>query len=166
MGTRESGCGGEREKGRQQGKRKSVNKRARERKETSVSIRFKDITALYWRRQGLTQLAETLSLLDSSFGRQLQKMSRWAGLPRAPPWPQCPPALLPQVLYREHWSNPSTAAANRRGNSHCFFSSWAKREAMLATSKEWGKNRFCSFSWGYREEFSFASYVQTNAEWN
>lgn len=88
--------------------------------ETSLSIRCKDITATYWRRQGLTQSAETLPLLDSSFRRQLQKMSQRVGLPRAPPWPHCPPALLPQVPWREDWSNPGTAAANCKGQFSVF----------------------------------------------
>lgn len=156
------------EKGRREDRRERRKVWAKEqeqgKEETSLSIRFKDITAMYWRRQGLTQLAETLSLLHSSFERQLQKMSQWVDLPRAPAWPHCPPALLPQVLWREDWSNARTAAANCRGNPCCCFFSWAKREGMLATSKEWEKRDFCSFSWG--EEFSLASYVQTNAGCN
>lgn len=98
----ESGCERERMRkgeGKTEGKEEKCEqmRKGKGKEETSLSIGFKDITAMYWRRQGLTRLAETLSLLDSSFKRQLQKMSQWVGVPRAPPWPHCPPALLPQV---------------------------------------------------------------------
>lgn len=101
--TKESGCESERMRkgeGKTEGKEEKCEQKSKSKgkEETSLSIRFKDITAMYWRRQGLTQLAETLSLLDSSFKRQLQKMSQWVGVLHAPPWPHCPPALLPQVL--------------------------------------------------------------------
>lgn len=98
-----SGCGKEKmRKGerRTEGKEEKCEQKSKSEGKEGISLptRFKDITAMHWRKQGLTQLAETLSLLNSSFKRQLQIMSQWVGLPHAPPWPQCPPALLPQVL--------------------------------------------------------------------
>lgn len=99
--TRESGCERERMRkgeGKTEGKEEKCEQKSKGKEETSLATIFRDITAMCWRRQGLTQLAETLSLLDSSFKRQLLKMSPWVGVTRAPPWPHCPPALLPQVL--------------------------------------------------------------------